>query len=86
MPRIEKREEQYRIRLDALSIQIVLERLAILARYDRNFNRAVDLYTEIVRRGKGNERDRARTNIERIQLTMADGIYRDPDLPPEFER
>ncbi|MDH5655905.1 MAG: hypothetical protein OEZ34_08355 [Spirochaetia bacterium] len=86
MPRVKKREEQYRIRLDALHVQKVLERLAVLARYERNFNRAVEMYTEIIRRGRGKERDRARVNIERIQLTMKDGFYRDPVLPPDFER
>ena len=86
MPQLKEKEERYRIRLSAMLVESVLERLAVLSIYDRKFNRAVELYTEIIRRGRGHERDRARENIQKLQLTMQDGIYRHPALPPEFER
>ena len=85
-PELERKISNYKIRMDSMFIEKPLERMAVLAEYQRRYSDAVDLHTEIVRRNRGKERDRSRNNLERIQLTLQDGLYRKPELPPVFER
>ena len=75
-----------RSRLASLNVAGVLERQAFLAARERRFRDAQSLYREIVSRGTGEQAVRARQNIERINLTLADGLLRPPVLPPDFER
>ena len=75
-----------RSRLASLNVAGILERQAFLAARERRFRDAQSLYREIVSRGTGEQAVRARQNIERINLTLADGLLRPPVLPPDFER
>ncbi|MBI3394660.1 MAG: hypothetical protein HY042_02380 [Spirochaetia bacterium] len=86
LPQAKSNADFLRVRLNALNLPVVLERLAVLALRDRNFEGARDLYREIVTRGNGDQGTRARQNVERINLTLADGLLRDPVLPTDFER
>ncbi|MBL8019259.1 MAG: hypothetical protein JNM27_06320 [Leptospirales bacterium] len=75
-----------RTRLDSMNFGLVLERQAYLAERARDFNTAGAKYREMVLRGTGPEQTRARENLERIRLTLADGMLRSPVLAPDFER
>ncbi|MCE9597592.1 MAG: hypothetical protein K8S54_06450 [Spirochaetia bacterium] len=75
-----------RTRLDSMNFGLVLERQAYLAERARDFNTAGVKYREMVLRGTGSEQTRARENLERIRLTLADGMLRSPVLAPDFER
>jgi hypothetical protein len=73
-------------RVDSMNIGQVLERQAYLAERQRNFDLAREKYRELVVRGTGPEQSRARENLERLRLSLADGLLRPPSLSPDFER
>ena len=86
LPAAEARAGFLRSRLKALNIGAVLERLAFFSVQDRSLPDALSLYREIIARGDGAQITRARTNIDRINLTLGDGRLRKPLLDPGFER
>lgn len=73
-------------RLSVLDGPAILERLALLAQRNRDFQGALDLYREILDMGRKDQATRARKNIDRIQQTLADGFLRSPALPARHER
>jgi len=86
LPDRKQRVDFIRSRLRALHHTELLERLAFLAQRERDFRGALTLYAEIIRKGRGAEVTRARKNIDQIEATLNDGIYREPALPPAYER
>lgn len=73
-------------RMDTMRIGAVLERLAYLAEKGRDYDRARTRYADLIKLGTGQEQTRARANLERIRLTLDDGLIRAPIVPPDFER
>lgn len=86
LPAVEADAAFLRSRLLSLDFPAILERQAFLAHQQRRFADALSIYRELVRRGDGAEVTRARQNIDRINLTMADGRVRQPVVDPRFER
>jgi hypothetical protein len=73
-------------RKDTMRIGPVLERLAYLAEKGRDYDLARTKYADVIQLGTGPEQTRARENLERIRLTLQDGLIRPPSVPPDFER
>ncbi|MCB1322669.1 MAG: hypothetical protein KDK34_20585, partial [Leptospiraceae bacterium] len=86
LPAVQNQLDYFRARIRTMNIAGVLERQAWLAFQERRFREAQELYRTIIVRGNGDQATRARTNIERINLTLADGLLRPPVFPPDFER
>ncbi|MBE7438890.1 MAG: hypothetical protein HS115_10580 [Spirochaetales bacterium] len=86
LPAVQEKVRYLRVRQSSLGLPALLERLALLARRDRDFPTALDLYQEIITRGNGEEATRARSNIEQVNLTLKDGRIREAVLPSRFER
>ncbi len=86
LPEVAEKSAFLRVRLEAMNLPGILERLAVVALRDRKFDASLDLYREIITRGTGEQSTRARGNIRLVNLTLADGRLRDPLLPPNFER
>ncbi len=86
LPAIEADAAFLRSRLLSLDYPAILERQAFLAHQQRRFADALSIYRELIQRGDGAEVNRARQNIDRINLTMSDGRVRQPVVDPRFER
>lgn len=86
LPQAKAVSDFMRVRMASLNLPALLERLALIALRERNFNGALALYAEIISRGTGEQATRARINRERVSLTLTDGLLRDPVVPPQFER
>ncbi len=86
LPQAKSLSDFVRVRMNSLNLPGLLERLALIALRERNFDGAMALYAEIISRGTGEQATRARINRERVSLTLTDGLLRDPVVPPQFER
>lgn len=83
LPEVERRLAYIRAKRDSMNLPVLLERLAWLAGRRKEFDQALSYYREIVARGDGQQIQRARTNIGRINSFLRTGSLKAPLLPSE---